>query len=130
MSTIYRVPCKITATNNDHLMIISVDIVENSAPFLITGLRAMQNLKLHKLVLWDPYRDLTITPVGNSLSIALGDHKSVPITPENLDFLEDYTLDWLLERCSSSTRCNICLNGSDDLRVDLTFRLRKSDYNM
>lgn len=125
MITTYRIPCTIQATNNDHLMIAELKLSKQYAPAFVTGLRAILDAKLHELRFSDKFRDLPIIAEGEELRIEFGGHICAEITADQLETLEYYTIDWLLERISRHTRCNFRLSGTNGLSVDFALKIKE-----
>lgn len=123
MISTYPVPCAIQATTNDHLLIADLTIASRHIPALITGLRALQDAKLHCLMLHSDSRDLPIIAEGEDIVVDFGGHKLAALSTEQLDTLEYFALDHLLELCKPNQRCNLHLNGAHDLLVEMSVRI-------
>ena len=113
----YPVPCKIAATVNDHLMLVDITIADTHATRFVTGLRALLDAKLHCLNLTDPYRDLPITAEGEELWMDFGQHQTARVTPSQLEELEYFAIDWILELCKPNLRYSLRLQGRQAISI-------------
>lgn len=125
MISTYPVPCKIAATVNDHLMLVDITLADTHAARFVTGLRALLDAKLHCLNLTDPYRDLPITAEGEDLWIDFGQHQTARVTPAQLEELEYFAIDWILELCKPNLRYSLRLQGRGNQYIDVAFRIKK-----
>lgn len=121
----YPVPCRVSATINDHLMLVDIAISDTHATRFVTGLRALLDAKLHCLKLTDPYRDIPITAEGEQIWIDFGQRQIACLSLDQLEELEYYTIDWLLELCKPNLRCSLRLQGRNEQSIDISFRIQK-----
>ncbi len=123
MVSTYPVPCAIQATTNDHLLLSELTFRARHIPELITGLRALQDAKLHCLLLHSGSRDLPIVAEGEQIVVDFGGHKLATLSSDQLDTLEYYAMDRLLQLCKPAQRCNLRLEGANGLLVEMTVRI-------
>jgi hypothetical protein len=126
MISTYPIPCRISGTINDHLMLVDVTIAEAHAPRFVTGLRALLDAKLHCLQLNDPYRDVPITAEGEEIRIDFGQRQVAFLSPDQLEELEYFAIDQILELCKPNLRHSLRLRGQNDQSIDVAFRIQKS----
>lgn len=124
MVNTYPVPCAIQATTNDHLLLADLTIAAKHVPEFITGLRALQDAKLHCLLLHSGSRDLPMVAEGEQIIVDFGGHKLASLSGDQLDTLEYYALDRLLGLCKPNLRCNLRLEGAHDLLVEMSVRVQ------
>lgn len=124
MVSTYPVPCAIQATTNDHLLLADLTISARHVPELITGLRALQDAKLHCLLLHSDSRDLPMVAEGEQIVVDFGGHKLATLSSDQLDRLEYFALDRLLDLCKPNQRCNLRLEGAHDLLVEMSVRVQ------
>ena len=54
-----------------------------------------------------------------------GQHQTARVTPSQLEELEYFAIDWILELCKPNLRYSLRLQGRDNQYIDVAFRIKK-----